>query len=71
MHQIDTSDLPIGRKLKLERVAADVSLTAVAKAVGVSIGQLSRIESGQRTASAELITQIRVAVSAARKAVVL
>ena len=65
MHQINTADLPIGRRLKLERTVAGVSLTRVANAVGVSIGQLSRIESGQRTASAELIERIRVAVRAA------
>ena len=62
MHQIDTTDLPIGRVLKLERVAANVSLTHLSKALGVSIGQLSRIESGHRTASDELIERIRIAV---------
>ena len=62
MHQIDTTDLPIGRVLKLERVAANVSLTHLSRELGVSIGQLSRIESGHRTASAELIERIRTAV---------
>lgn len=62
MHQIDTTDLPIGRVLKLERVAANVSLTHLSKKLGISIGQLSRIESGHRTASDELIERIRTAV---------
>lgn len=65
MQQINTADMPIGRQLKLERVIAGVSLTRVARAVGVSIGQLSRIESGERTASPELIERIRIAVRAA------
>ena len=67
VHLVDRTDLPIGRQLKLERVAADVSLTKVAHAVGVSIGQLSRIESGHRTASNELIDRIRVAIRAAAR----
>lgn len=65
VHQINTADMPIGRQLKLERTIAGVSLTLVARAVGVSIGQLSRIESGHRTATPELIERIRVAVRAA------
>ncbi len=65
MTPVDTSGLPIGRALKVERVAAGVSLTRVAAAVGVSIGQLSRIEKGERTATPELIERIRVAVRAA------
>lgn len=65
MPVVTTDGLPIGRVLKIERVAAGVSLTRVAIAVGVSIGQLSRIESGQRTASPELIERIRAAVQAA------
>ena len=64
MTQVDTSALPIGRALKVERVAAGVSLTRVAVAIGVSIGQLSRIEKGERNASPELIERIRVAVRA-------
>jgi transcriptional regulator with XRE-family HTH domain len=51
--------------LKVERVAAGVALTRVAQAVGVSIGHLSRIEKGERTATPELIERIRVAVRAA------
>lgn len=62
---VDTTNLPIGRRLKVERVAAGVQLGPVAAAVGISAGQLSRIESGQRTASPELIERIRAAVQAA------
>lgn len=65
MQQINTADLPIGRRLKLERTIAGVSLTLIARAVGVSIGQLSRIESGHRTASEDLIERIRMAIRAA------
>lgn len=68
MLQTDAMDLPIGKKLKLERVAANVSLTDLAAAVSVSIGQLSRIESGQRTASPELIDRIRAFVRKAAEA---
>ena len=65
VHSVDTTGLPIGRALKVERVAAGVSLTRVAGAVGVSIGHLSHIESGNRTASPELIERIRTAIRAA------
>ena len=65
MHTVNTSGLPTGRALKVERVAAGVSLTRVAAAVGVSIGHLSHIEAGRRTASPDLIERIRVAVRAA------
>jgi transcriptional regulator with XRE-family HTH domain len=68
VHSVDTTGLPIGTALRIERVAARVSLTHVARAVGVSIGQLSRIESGDRTASVELIERIRVAVRSAARA---
>ena len=51
--------------MKVERTIAGVTLTRIATAVGVSIGQLSRIESGERTASAELVERIRVAIRAA------
>ena len=48
---VTTTGLPIGRTLKVERVAAGVTLTKVADAVGVSIGHLSHIEAGRRKAS--------------------
>ena len=62
---IDTTGLPIGRALKVERTAAGVSLTRVADAIGVSIGQLSRIEKGERTASPEVVKRIREILAAA------
>lgn len=65
MTQGTTSERPIGLTLKLERVEAGVSLTKIAAAVGVSIGHLSHIEAGRRTASPELIERIRTAVRAA------
>lgn len=61
---VDTSQLPIGKALRVERVLADVSVTHVAHAVGISVGQLTRIEKGQRTASPELVERIRVAIRA-------
>ena len=66
---VDTTGLPIGQALKVERTIARVSLTRIAVAVGVSIGQLSRIEKGERTASAELVKRIRVAIRAAAERV--
>jgi transcriptional regulator with XRE-family HTH domain len=65
---VDTSGLPIGRALKVERVAAGVSSTAIAAAVGISIGHLSHIEAGRRTASDELIVRIREAITRSRLA---
>lgn len=59
---VTTAGLPIGKRLKVERVIAGVSLTSVAEAVGVSIGHLSRIEAGDRTASPEMVERIRVAI---------
>lgn len=67
--RVDTSGMPIGRALKVERVAAGVSLTTVANAVGVSLGQMSHIEKGDRNATPELIERIRVAIRAAAEAV--
>lgn len=65
MHQVNTDGLPIGRVLKIERVAAGVPLGRVATAVGISAGYLSRIESGERRASQPLVDKIRVAIRAA------
>jgi transcriptional regulator with XRE-family HTH domain len=62
VQQVDTTGLPIGRALKVERVAAGVTSTAIAEAVGISIGHLSRIEKGERTASDELVGKIRQAI---------
>ena len=66
---VDTTGLPIGKALKVERTVADLSLTRVATAVGISAGYLSRIESGERTASAELVAKIRVAIRAGQRSV--
>lgn len=63
MTGVDTSSLPIGRALKVERVAAGASSTEIASAVEISIGHLSRIESGERTASDELVAKIRKAIA--------
>lgn len=65
LHPVDTSSLPIGRALKVERTAAGVPAGVVALAVGISAGHLSRIEKGERNASPELIDKIRAAVQAA------
>jgi transcriptional regulator with XRE-family HTH domain len=58
---LDTSNLPIGRALKVERTAAGLELGKVAAAVGISAGHLSHIERDERTASPELIERIRTA----------
>jgi transcriptional regulator with XRE-family HTH domain len=63
--RIDTSELPIGQALKVERTIAGITSTRVASAVGISIGHLSRIESGERRASPELVERIRIAIRAA------
>jgi transcriptional regulator with XRE-family HTH domain len=65
VHPVDTTNLPIGRALKVERVAAGVALGTVAESVGISAGHLSRIEKGERIASDELVERIRAAVRAA------
>ena len=69
MQTVDTSGLPIGMTLRIERTLAKASLTAVAAAVGISIGHLSRIETGYRTPSDDLVLSIRQAIAAHRKAV--
>lgn len=68
MQAVDTSGLPIGQALKVERVVAGVSSTDIAAAVGISIGHLSRIEKGERTASDELVARIRAEIAKARAA---
>jgi transcriptional regulator with XRE-family HTH domain len=68
VHEVDTTGLPIGRALKVERVTAGVTLGRIAEAVGVSAGHLSHIEAGRRTASPELVERIRVAIRAGRVA---
>lgn len=68
MQPVDTSGLPIGQALKVERVVAGASSTAIAIAVGISVGHLSRIEKGERTASDELVARIRAEIEKARAA---
>lgn len=62
MPSVTTKGLPIGRTLKVERVAAGLTLTAVAAELGVSIGHLSHIEAGRREVSPEQVARIRAAV---------
>jgi Helix-turn-helix domain len=64
VHAVDTSGLPIGRALKVERTVAGAELGRIAAAVGISAGHLSHIEAGRRRASPELIARIRVAIRA-------
>lgn len=68
VQSVDTSGLPIGQALKVERVLARASSTEIASAVGISIGHLSRIEKGERTASDELVAQIRAEIARAKGA---
>jgi transcriptional regulator with XRE-family HTH domain len=65
---VTTDGLPIGMMLKIERTLARITTTHVARAVGISVGHLSRIESGERTASPEMVERIRVAIRAAERA---
>jgi Helix-turn-helix domain len=64
VHVVDTSGLPIGRALKVERTVAGAELGRIAAAVGISAGHLSHIEAGRRHASPELIERIRTAIRA-------
>jgi transcriptional regulator with XRE-family HTH domain len=65
----DPETMPIGKQLKLARVAADLTSTEVAKAVDISIGHLSRIEKGERTASPDLIERIEAVIERGKAAV--
>lgn len=65
MPTVNTSKLPIGRALKVERTVAGLELGKIADAVGISAGHLSHIEAGNRNASPELIERIREAIRAA------
>ncbi|QIS10206.1 helix-turn-helix domain-containing protein [Nocardia arthritidis] len=53
--------LNIGPRLKALRTHRNVTLTALAEATGISKSTLSRLESGQRKASLELLLPIAVA----------
>ena len=56
---VNMAELPIGRQLKVERVAAGISLTDMANALGMSAGHLSNIEAGKRAASDDIVQRIR------------
>jgi transcriptional regulator with XRE-family HTH domain len=56
---VNIRDLPIGRQLKVERVAAGIPLTDLANDLGISAGHLSNVEAGKRTATPDLVTRIR------------
>lgn len=62
MH-LDPEPLPVGMQLRVERITAKLSVTEVAAAVEISIGHLSRIETGERSVSDEQVTQIRAAIA--------
>jgi len=62
---VNTSKLPIGQALKVERTVAGLRLGQIATAVGISAGHLSHVEAGNRNASPELIERIREAIKAA------
>ncbi|MFI9505030.1 helix-turn-helix domain-containing protein [Nocardia sp. NPDC052566] len=51
----------IGPRLKALRAQRDVTLTALSEATGISKSTLSRLESGQRKASLELLLPIAIA----------
>jgi transcriptional regulator with XRE-family HTH domain len=61
---VNTSELPIGQALKVERTVAGLQLGQVAVAVRISAGHLSHIEAGNRNASPELVERIREAIKA-------
>lgn len=62
-----TIDEPIGMTLRIERTRARLSLTHVARAIGVSVGHLSRMETGERSLDPEMVERIRVAIRSARR----
>lgn len=64
----DPEPLPIGMQLRVERVTAKLTVTDVADAVAISIGHLSRIETGDRTASDDVVAQIRAAIAGLKAA---
>ncbi|MHA7292498.1 helix-turn-helix domain-containing protein [Arthrobacter sp. HLT1-21] len=52
---IDDALAAVGPRLKALRLRRDITLTALAKATGISVSTLSRMESGQRKATLELL----------------
>ncbi|MBG6180509.1 helix-turn-helix domain-containing protein [Arthrobacter sp. CAN_A1] len=53
--EIDDALAAVGPRLKALRVRRDITLTDLAKATGISVSTLSRMESGQRKATLELL----------------
>jgi transcriptional regulator with XRE-family HTH domain len=62
---VNTSKLPIGQALKVERTVAGLGLGTVAALVGISAGYLSHLEKGDRPASPEMVERIRAAIARA------
>lgn len=62
--QVDTTGLPIGKALRVERTLAGLTATRVAAAVGIHLSRLSRIESGHVVPTAEEVERIRIAIRA-------
>ena len=65
MPTVNTSKLPIGQALKVERTVAGLGLGAVAAAAGISAGYLSHLEKGDRKARPEMVERIRAAIGKA------
>lgn len=59
---LDTTDLPIGTALKVERTVARISQQDIAREVGIHQARLSRIESGQVEVTDTLAKRIRKAI---------
>jgi transcriptional regulator with XRE-family HTH domain len=66
--KIQTASLPIGRALRVERIAAGLRADHVARAIGISPSHLSHIEAGRRTAGPEMAERIRQAINELKEA---
>ena len=66
--QVDTSDLPLHRALKVEITAADVRQSDVAAKAGITETQLSHKLRGRKPISADEATAIRTAIVELRAA---
>lgn len=64
---IDTSTLPLGRQLALERIVADVKQYEVARRAGLSLSRLSRLENGVIAITPAEAERIRAAIDAGRR----
>ena len=54
-HQLDEVLAAVGPRLRALRRQHDTTLAELARATGISVSTLSRLESGQRRASLELL----------------